>query len=113
MVKDEIVKHEIPRYDSIDKKWKLTTDWGEEEGDAIYIATEFVKGGLYYPFHTEPKINDCYQYHVHAFSEVVEFLLRKPKFFAINGYEEFYSKQEIELLENLIEKLDISFELEV
>ena len=113
MVKDEIVEQEIPRYDSIDEKWKLKTDWGEEEGDAIYIAGEFVKGGLYYPFHTEPKIKDSYQYHVHAFSEVVEFLFKRPKFFSLWGFERFYSEQEMELLEELRVKLNVPGEDEL
>ena len=44
----------MPYYDEISETWKVVTEWGEEEGDALYIAGEFVQGGLYYPFYCEP-----------------------------------------------------------
>ena len=33
----------VPHYDSESRTWKVVTEWGKEEGDAIYIASEFVK----------------------------------------------------------------------
>lgn len=96
-----------PYYDSVSKTWKLETDLGEEEGDAIYIASEFVKRGLYYPFHSEPSWKEKNPNHEHEFEKVVEFLLEGPGFFSIEGFEEYYSKQEQELLTKLKMKLHI------
>ena len=83
------------------------TECGREEGDAIYIASEFVKGSLYYPFHSEPSWKEEYHNHAHDFASVVSFLLKKPDFFSIAGFEEYYSKQEQELLAKLKMKLHI------
>ena len=30
----------VPYYDSVSRTWKVVTEWGREEGDAIYIAGE-------------------------------------------------------------------------
>lgn len=53
-----------------------------EERDAIYIASEF-------------------------FSSVVEFLLNSPEFFSVAGFEEYYSVQELDLLNKIKVKLQI------
>ena len=95
----------IPYYDSTSRTWKLVTELGIEEGDAIYIASEFVKGGLIYPFHSEAPEKEEYHNHAHDFNSVVEFLLDKPAFFTIDGFEEYYSEQERELIEELKKKL--------
>ncbi|MBR5595874.1 MAG: hypothetical protein IKW30_00510 [Lachnospiraceae bacterium] len=91
-------KKNTPYFDSVSKTWKVTMEHGEEEGDAIYVASEFVKGGLIYPFHDEAPEKEKYHNHRHDFEGVVEFLLKKPKYFSIEGFEEYYSLQEQELL---------------
>lgn len=98
----------VPYYDSVGKTWKVATEWGKEEGDAIYIASEFVKGGLFYPFHSEPARIEQHHNHEHEFSAVVSFLLEKPSFFSMKGFEGYYSQQERELLNKLRIKLHIS-----
>lgn len=75
--------------------------------DAIYIASEFVMGGLCYPFHSEPLWKEQHHNHEHEFAAVVEFLMDRPDFFSIAGFEEYYSQQEQELLNNLKMKLHI------
>lgn len=97
----------VPYYDSTSKTWKVVTECGKEEGDAIYIACEFVNDGLYYPFHSEPSWKEEHPNHAHHFASVVSFLLKKPDFFSIAGFEEYYSKQEQELLAKLKMKLHI------
>ena len=96
-----------PYYDAINRVWKLDTELGIEEGDAIYIASEYVKGALIYPFHDEHPDEATFHSHVHDFASVVEFLLRQPQYFSIVGFEEYYSQQEIELLDELKKKLHI------
>ena len=97
----------MPHYDSARKNWTIVTQHGMEEGDAIYIASEIIKGGLYYPFHSEPSWKEQNCNHAYDFSSVVEFLLQRPYFFSIEGFEEYYSPQEQELLNKLKMKLHI------
>ena len=97
----------VPYYDSESRTWKVVTEWGREEGDAIYIAGEFVKDALFYPFHSEPSCKEKYYNHVHDFSAVVSFLLERPDFFSIVGFEEYYSQQEREFLDKLKRELHI------
>lgn len=98
----------VPYYDSVSRTWKVVTEWGREEGDAIYIAGEFVKGGLYYPFHSEPPEQENHHNHEHEFTSIIEFLLEKPEYFSIKGFEEYYSLQERELIDRIVKKLQIS-----
>lgn len=107
-IEDEVIqdKH-IPYYDAVNETWKVVTEYGDEEGDAIYVASEFVKSGLYYPFHSEPAGTECYPNHAHSFESVVSFLLDRPKYFSIVGFEEYYSQQERDLLEKIKTKLQI------
>lgn len=97
----------VPYYDSVSRTWKVVMEWGREEGDPIYIASEFVKDSLYYPFHSEPSWKEEHHNHAHDFTSVVSFLLKKPDFFSIIGFEEYFSRQEQELLAKLKMKLHI------
>lgn len=99
----------FPYYDTTSHTWKLITELGLEEGNATYIASEFVKGGLIYPFHSEPPEKEEYHNHAHDFNSVVDFLLDKPGYFSIDGFEEYYSEQERELLNCLKVKLRKNF----
>lgn len=94
-----------PYYDTINRVWKLDTELGIEEGDEIYIASEYVKGGLIYPFHDKRREEEIYHSHVHDFSSVVKFLLGQPQYFSIEGFEKYYSQQERELIDALKQKL--------
>lgn len=100
----------VPYYDSVSRTWKVVTEWGKEEGDAIYIASEFVKEGLYYPFHSEPSCKEEHYNHAHDFAAVVSFLLERPEFFSVAGFEEYYSRQELQLLNKIKMKLQVSGE---
>lgn len=100
----------VPYYDSVSGTWKVVTEWGKEEGDAIYIASEFVKDGLYYPFHSEPLCREDHYNHAHNFTIVVSFLLKRLEFFSVVGFEEYYSRQELELLNKIKMKLQVSGE---
>ena len=46
-----------------------------------------------------------YKHHEHTFTGIVEALLSDPSDFSVAGFEEFYSKQELDLLEKLQTKL--------
>lgn len=63
-------------------------------GSLLYVAEEFANSGLDYCFAVSGMED-----HAHCFDRVIHELLRDPKTFSIEGFEEDYSKQEIEMLE--------------
>lgn len=101
--KKEYEMEKVPYYDDVSGMWKVVTECGREEGDAIYIASEFVKDGLYYPFYSE--VSHKKHNHEHDFASVVSFLLKRPEYFSVDGFEEYYSQQELNLLNKIREKL--------
>lgn len=74
-----------------------------EEGPLLYVVGEYIKDGLFYPFWSGQS-RDWHE-HAHTFEDVVEWLLRNPFMFSINGFEEYYSNQEQRILQKLQEKL--------
>lgn len=93
-----------PYYDRQDKCWRVSfPDRDAEEGDLLYVASEFARAGLYFPYHTTKVVGD--RGHDHYFEGVLEALLDDPEGFSIQGYEEYYSKQEMEMLETIQRKL--------
>lgn len=93
-----------PYYDRKDKCWKVSfPDRDAEEGDLLYVASEFALTGLYFPYATATALGG--KSHSHEFEGVLETLLDDPDSFSIEGYEEFYSKQEIKMLDDVQRKL--------
>ena len=93
-----------PYYDRKDKCWRVNfPDRDVEEGDLLYVVSEFARAGLYFPYHTTKALGG--RGHDHYFEGVLESLLDDPEGFSIQGYEEHYSKQEIEMLEAIQQKL--------
>ena len=101
-------KKTIPQYDKEKGIWAvyLPEREGEgllssvEEGPLEYVVSEYIKGGLYYPFLLDGK-----REHAHTFEDVLEFLLHHPRIFSIKGFEEYYAAQEQKMLAQFKEKL--------
>jgi len=94
-----------PVYDGKSKCWYLKTEHGREVGDALYIAGEYARAGVIYPFHSEPPEHEEHYEHVHCFEGVVEYVMSAPSFFSIDGFDEYYSVQEQNMLQKLWEKI--------
>ena len=93
-----------PYYDRSEKCWRVTfPDRDAEEGDLLYVASEYARTGLYFPYYTMNALGG--RGHDHYFEGVLESLLDDPEGFSIQGFEEYYSKQEIEMLEAIQRKL--------
>lgn len=93
-----------PYYDRTEKCWRVTfPDRVAEEGDLLYVASEYARTGLYYPYYTTKAMGG--RVHDHYFEGVLESLLDDPEGFSTQGFEEYYSKQEIEVLEAIQRKL--------
>ena len=95
-----------PYYDHEKKTWRVRfPDRDAEEGDLLYVVSEFTRSGLYYPYNNKQTRNKKHSGHCHSFEGVIEALLEDPDWFSIVGFEEYYSQQEIDLLAATQEKL--------
>ena len=93
-------------YNEKSKTWKVNVPgWGIEEGSLQYVIGEFIGFNLIYPYNTEQTQNCEYHGHSHEFDGVLKALLHYPDSFSIEGFEEYYSKQELDLLQRLQNKL--------
>ena len=97
-------KSHRPYYDRMEKCWRVTfPDRDAEEGDLLYVASEYARTSLYFPYYTTKAMGGCG--HDHYFEGVLEALLDDPEDFSIQGLEEYYSQQEIKMLEAIQRKL--------
>lgn len=97
----------VPVYNRRKDIWKVHVDGRLEEGDVLYVCCEFTGKGVIYPFHTRRSREDGWHDHTHGFDGVLEALLEDeaPEAFSVEGFEEYYSKQELEMLRKVQEKL--------
>ena len=105
----------IPYYSKKNDKWRVKIKMEykgkdciqTEEGDLEYVVCEYLATSLYYPFWLDEDRNTDrdFQPHDHSFNDVLSWLLHYPEHFSIEGFEEYYSKQEIELLQKFQKKL--------
>lgn len=105
----------IPYYSKKNDKWRVKIKMEykgkdciqTEEGDLEYVVCEYLATSLYYPFWLDADRNTDrdFQPHDHSFNDVLSWLLHYPEHFSIEGFEEYYSKQEIELLQKFQKKL--------
>ena len=70
---------------------------------------EFACVGLYYPYHLKGFDEQNYQPHTHSFEELVREILKNYAIFSIDGFEEYYSKQELEFITDAIKALKDKF----
>ena len=101
-----------PYYDRKAGCWRISfPDRDSEEGDLLYIASEFVRGGLFFPYNNKVTKNKEYTCHSHYFEGVICALLEDPEEFSIEGLESYYSDQEQEFLRAIQRKLQNSHKL--
>ena len=95
-----------PYYDGGIKTWRVDfPDRDSEEGDLLYVASEYARTGLYYPYNDSDTAGKDYSGHTHSFDGVILALLDDPTGFTIAGFEEYYSQQEQEMLASIQKKL--------
>ena len=93
-----------PYYDRTKKCWRVIfPDRNAEEGDLLYVASEYAGTGLYFPYYTTKAMGG--RGHDHYFKGVLEALLDDPEGFSIQGLEDYYSQQEIRMLVAIQRKL--------
>lgn len=100
----------IPYYDRKKNLWRVRLPEREkrglfypvEEGPLEYVVSEYVKDGLFFPYWHG---NKDYHGHSHSFEGVLSSLLDDPVTFSIEGFENYYSVQEMELLDKFQKKL--------
>ena len=95
-----------PRYDRRKKTWRVDfEDRDAEEGSLLYVAGEFARTGLYFPYNDSGTRGGESPGHAHSFEGVLHALLDDPAGFGIEGFEEYYSGQEREMLRAVWERL--------
>ena len=103
-INEQNLESHRPYYDRTEKCWRVTfSDRDAEEGDLLYVASEYARTSLYFPYYTTKAMGGCG--HDHYFEGVLEALLDDPEDFSIQGLEEYYSQQEIKMLEAIQRKL--------
>lgn len=103
-------KNYRPYYDLKQKIWRVEfPDRDMEEGSLQYVASEFARTGLYYPYHNSKTKQEDYCGHAHEFDGIIEALLDDPEGFSIEGFEAYYSEQERKMLLAIQEKLIASY----
>ena len=80
-------------------------DRASEEGDLLYVASEYARTGLYFPYNDASTALKDYSAHSHSFDGVIRALLDDPESFTIKGFEDYYSKQERDMLSAIQQKL--------
>ena len=89
----------LPTYDRRRKRWQVDFDDRDSEvGGLLYVAGEFARGGLYFPYHDSVTKGREYPSHAHSFEGVLHALLGDPAGFSIEGFEDSYSAQERDML---------------
>lgn len=95
-----------PYYDKGAGTWRVDfQDRDSEEGDLLYVVSEYARTGLYYPYNDSDTAGKEYGGHTHSFDGVIQALLDDPTGFTIAGFEEYYSQQEQEMLTSIQKKL--------
>ncbi len=105
-MRDKGVKNLRPHYDRRRKRWRVDfEDRDSEEGGLLYVAGEFAKTGLYFPYNDSETRGREYPGHAHSFEGVLHALLDDPAGFTVEGFEEYYSEQERGMLRAVRERL--------
>ena len=95
-----------PYYDRRRRIWRVEfPDRDAEEGDILYVACEFARTGLFFPYNDSVSKEQGFHDHSHSFDGVLKALLEDPAGFTIEGFEEYYSEQEKKMLRAVQEKL--------
>ena len=95
-----------PYYDEEKHCWRVRfTDRPDEEGDLLYVVSEFIKGSLIYRYSVRQTQKHGINGHAHSFEGVLRAVLDDPDGFTIDGFETDYSSQEIEMLKAFKEQL--------
>ena len=88
-----------PYYDEEKHCWHVRfKDRSDEEGDLLYVVSEFIKGSLIYRYSVRQTQKHGINGHAHSFEGVLRAVLDDPDSFTIDGFETDYSSQEIEML---------------
>ena len=96
----------IPKYNRDKKHWRVRVDDRVEFGSLLYVCGEFAMTGLYYPFWiSKDKISPQHEGHEHSFEGVLRTLIKYPDTFSIESYESYYSDQEIQMLNDVKNRL--------
>lgn len=93
-----------PVYSELYDIWIVDTDHGVEYGDIDYVMNEFTRSGVRYHFTTKWCPNIEWPDHEHTFSAVLSSIADDPENFSYHYFDQEYSLQEIEFIEDILAK---------
>ena len=74
--------------------------------DEIEEKVEMTSGtNLIFPYHLIGKDRDDFTFHHHTWYHLMITIFKEYKIFSIEGFEEYYSNQEIDLINRLVKNL--------
>lgn len=102
----------VPHYCKKANEWRCMVSYPwternyEERGDIEYVMGEFSQYGETYHFETDKKpAVEGYTDHEHSFAGVLATLLFRSMYFQVEGFEQEYSRQQLEMIRTVREKL--------
>ena len=102
----------VPHYCKKASEWRCMVKYSwternyEERGELDYVMEEFSQYGEIYHFETDEKpAVDGYLDHEHSFAGVLATLLCRPEHFQVEGFEQEYSRQQLEMIRAVRDKL--------
>ena len=73
-----------PYYEERKKGWRVRfQERHDEEGDLLFVASEFINSGLVYRFNTKQTRGKDYSGHAHSFESVLHAVLEDPEDFRL------------------------------
>ena len=75
--------------------------------DVLEEKIEMLTGtNLIYPYSLSGKDREDFIFHEHSWHYLMSVIFKEYKIFSIEGYEEYYSKQEIDIINKLVKSLN-------
>ena len=97
----------LPTFNEQNGEWEVEYIYN---GKTIYdfgnlqsVFETFSQMGLYYPYKIKDStIIDDWQGHCHTFNQLLNVIADEYEFFSIEGFEDYYSKQEREFIQAIL-----------
>ena len=98
----------IPMFNEEQGEWEVEAFYNGklvyDSGKLDTVMETFAHSGLYYPYKTKDSVTtDDWQDHCHSFDELLHVIADEYESFSIEGFEDYYSKQEREFIQAILD----------
>lgn len=95
----------VPHYCPKSREWRCRIGKNEVRGSIEIVFEELTRFCEVYDYLVRDNQTTEESWHDHFYSKVMSCLIQMPEHFRVEGFEEQYSKQQIELIKAVQEKL--------